>query len=120
MNLLMIDDEDDIRTVARVALETVGQMEVTDCSSAKEGFEALEKSKPDVILLDYMMPEIDGPGALKHIREMPGCESIPVIFLTARAQKDELEEYKKLGVKGTITKPFDPMELAEQVKALLG
>lgn len=120
MKILIVDDENDIRGVTKLALETVGQMEVVDFANGSGALDYLAQNPVDGILLDYMMPGDDGPRVLEKIRSIPGRESIPVIFLTARAQNDQIEDYKALGVAGTITKPYDPMTLAGQVRELFG
>ena len=116
ISVVIIDDEIDIRVVLRMALETVGGMEVVEFEAAADALAYLKRTRPSIILLDYMMPEMDGPATLRKIREMPECAGVPVVFLTARAQTHELAEYKTMGVAGTITKPFDPMQLADQIK----
>jgi len=117
--ILMIDDEDDIRTVAQMSLQTVGGFQVLLASGGEEGLEMLEREKPDLILLDVMMPGIDGPGTLKRLKENPETAHIPVVFLTAKAQQMELEELKSMGAAGVLTKPFDPMKLPELVRGYL-
>jgi two-component system, OmpR family, response regulator len=117
--ILHIEDEVDIQEVARIALEDVGGFFVTVVGSGKEGLAAASRTQPDVILLDVMMPGMDGPTTLQELRRTPATASIPVIFMTAKAQTHEIERYLALGALGVITKPFDPMTLAEEVSALL-
>jgi two-component system, OmpR family, response regulator len=117
--ILHIEDEVDIQEVARIALEDVGGFSVTVVGSGREGLAAARRSRPDVILLDVMMPGMDGPTTLQELRRAPSTASIPVIFMTAKAQAHEIERYLALGALGVITKPFDPMTLAEEVTALL-
>lgn len=117
--ILMIDDEDDIRTVAQMSLQTVGGFQVVLASGGEEGLKMLAREKPDLILLDVMMPGIDGPGTLRRLKENPESAHIPVVFLTAKAQQMELEELKSMGAAGVLTKPFDPMKLPEQVREYL-
>jgi CheY-like chemotaxis protein len=119
MKALIIDDENDIRRIARLALTKVGKMEVIDASTGLEGIEKAILEKPDVILLDVMMPTMDGPTVLAALKENPITNKIPVIFLTAKAMPAELERLKALGAKGVLTKPFDPLILASQVKNLI-
>lgn len=117
--ILMIDDEDDIRTVAQMSLQTVGGFQVVLASGGEEGLKVSEKEKPDLIILDVMMPGLDGPGTLKRLKENPESAHIPVVFLTAKAQQMELEELKSMGAAGVLTKPFDPMKLPELVREYL-
>lgn len=119
MKILIIDDESDIRRIARLALSKVGKMDVVDASNGQEGLEKAETEQPDVILLDVMMPSMDGPSTLANLQNNPATNNIPVVFLTAKAMPSELERLRCLGVKGVLTKPFDPMILATQIKDLL-
>jgi CheY-like chemotaxis protein len=120
MRILYVDDEDDIREIAMMALELDGDMEVRGEASGAAAIATAEAWNPDVILLDVMMPSMDGPTTLKRLRENPLTAQITVIFITARAQAREIEAFIGLGAKGVITKPFDPMTLAGDVRATLG
>ena len=115
----MVDDDADIRKICNVSLASVGGWEVTLAASGPEALEKLAQEKPDVILLDVMMPGMDGPTTYAKIKELPGCNDLPVILITAKVQQHELEKYTKLGVAGVIMKPFDPMKLPDQVLTLL-
>ncbi|HEY9856718.1 MAG TPA: response regulator [Stenomitos sp.] len=118
--ILIVDDEDDIREVAKLSLELMGAIEVIPASS---GHEALEKARlelPDAILLDVMMPDMDGPATFHHLQAQAETRAIPVVLLTAKVQSSDRRQFADLGVQGVIAKPFDPMQLAEQVCALLG
>lgn len=118
--ILHVDDEADIREVAAMALELDPDVALTSAGSGEAALERLaEGLRPDVILLDVMMPRLDGPGTLRRLRELPGLEETPVIFMTARAQTGELGAWLALGALGVIVKPFDPMELARQVRDVL-
>lgn len=117
--ILYIDDEDDIREVAQMALEIDSDLEVRTSASGAEGIEEAIAWRPDLILLDVMMPVMDGPTVLKHLRENPATASIPVIFITARTQAQEVAALESLGGRGVLAKPFDPMTLAEQARAFL-
>jgi two-component system OmpR family response regulator len=120
LSILHVDDEPDIREVAAMALDLDPDVELTSSESGEAALVLLQAGlRPDVILMDVMMPRLDGPGALRRLRELPGLETTPVIFMTARAQSAELDAYLKLGAIGVITKPFDPMSLAGQVRDLL-
>jgi CheY-like chemotaxis protein len=119
VRVLLIDDEDDIRRVARLSLSRVGKMDVAEASSGVEGVRRAEADPPDVILLDVMMPGLDGPSTLSALRSRPRTASIPVVFLTAKAMPAEIERLRGLGAKGVLIKPFDPMALPGQLTALL-
>lgn len=114
--VMLIDDEDDIREVAKMALELVGELEVLCCESGEKGIAGVDEFSPDVILLDWMMPAMDGPDVFKKLREQ-GCE-VPVIFMTAKVQKEEVDALMALGARGVISKPFDPMSLTEKINEL--
>ncbi|MDR9499515.1 MAG: response regulator [Hydrogenovibrio sp.] len=116
--ILYVEDEADIREVAMVALEGVGGYTVKPCSSGDEALREAEAFSPELILLDVMMPEMDGPSTLKALRELPSLSDVPVVFMTAKVQPAEIEYFKSLGACEVIPKPFDPMTLAEQVKAI--
>ncbi len=116
--IVLIDDEPDIRTIGRLSLERVGGWTVHTAASGAEGLEAARNHRPDLILLDVMMPGLDGPGTLAKLRTDPTLASIPVVFMTAKVQRDEVDLYLKLGVAGVIPKPFDPMTLPTQLRAI--
>jgi len=116
--ILIVEDDLDIQTVARIALETVGGLTVETCGSGKEAIEVAPRFRPDLILLDVMMPEMDGPTTLQHLRADPTVGTTPVVFCTAKAMPAELEHYRNLGSAGVIAKPFDPMALADQVREI--
>lgn len=119
MKVLIIDDEEDIRSVAALSLGVLGGAEVVEANTGRGGIQLAESEKPDVILLDMMMPEMDGPATLRALREHPPTSRIPVIFLTARAVKGDADRLKEMGAQGILTKPFDPTSLASQVRAIL-
>ncbi len=116
--ILYVEDEPDIQTVASMALEMVGGFEVKICSSGQEALNSALEFKPDLILLDVMMPEMDGPTTMRRLRELEGLAAVPVVFMTAKVQPAEVAEYKALGAIEVIPKPFDPMTLADQVRAV--
>lgn len=120
LRLLHVDDEADIREVAAFSLELDPDIAVTSAASGLAALDALRSGAAfDVILLDVMMPEVDGPETLRRLRELEAHESTPVIFMTARAQEGELDRYRALGALDVIIKPFDPMTLAQQVRSVL-
>ncbi len=121
LSVLYVDDEPDIREVATLALGLDDGVSVRAAGSGQDALNALADTtfRPDVIMLDVMMPHMDGPATLTEIRRIPGCETIPVIFITARAQSHELAGFLKLGAVGVITKPFDPMMLPVEVRAMV-
>ncbi|NBW11748.1 MAG: response regulator [Caulobacteraceae bacterium] len=120
MKILHIDDEPDIREVTALALGIDPDIDLTSCPSGQAGLEALTGGlTPDAILLDVMMPGLDGPGTLERIRALDGFADTPVIFMTARAQAQEQARFIGMGAVGVIIKPFDPMTLAEQVRDIL-
>jgi two-component system, OmpR family, response regulator len=116
--ILMVEDEPDIQAVARVALEAVGGFTVEMCSSGKEALDRVLRCNPDLILMDVMMPGMDGPSTLLQLRAEPATASFPVIFMTAKVQSHEVARYKDIGGLGVIAKPFDPMTLAASVRSL--
>lgn len=116
--ILMVEDEPDIQAVARVALEAVGGFTVEMCSSGQEALQRVVACNPDLILMDVMMPGMDGPTTLKKLRADPATAGYPVIFMTAKVQSQEVSRYKDIGGLGVIAKPFDPMTLAASVRSL--
>lgn len=120
MKILIIDDEEDIRSIAAMSLGILGGLEVVEADGGADGIAKAEADKPDAILLDIMMPVMDGPATLVKLQENEQTKSIPVIFLTARAMTNEVERLKSMGATGVLTKPFDPTKLTSQVKDILG
>jgi two-component system, OmpR family, response regulator len=121
MRILYVDDEADIREVAGLALGLNGELEVEAVGSGAEAISLLESNqfRPDALLLDVMMPGMDGPTLLQAIRALPAYAATPVVFITARAQREEQNRLLGLGAVGVITKPFDPMALAGELLSLL-
>ena len=117
--ILYVDDEDDIREVAVMALELDPGFEVRACESGAELLDLAPEWLPDLILLDVMMPRMDGPTAFARLHQQPGTAAIPVVFITARTQSQDVAALKQLGARGVIAKPFDPMTLAAQVREYL-
>lgn len=116
--VLYVEDDSDIRTIASMALEVVGGLTLQACASGAEALAAAGPFAPQLLLLDVMMPGMDGPTTLARLREQPALRDVPVIFMTAKVQASEVAQYKALGALGVISKPFDPMTLAGQVQAL--
>ena len=121
INLLYVDDDIDIRTVATLALGLDGAIFTRPAESGPEALAMLHDGvwRPDAVLLDVMMPGMDGPAFLAEVRRMPGLESIPVVFITARSMQADVKRYYALGAAGVIVKPFDPLRLAGEVRTLV-
>lgn len=115
-SILYVEDEPDIREIAKIAMEMVGGFSVVMCASGEEALRKADGVKPDLLLLDVMMPGMDGPTTLKALRRLPGLAQTPVIFMTAKIQPKEVEEYKAMGALDVIPKPFDPMMLAQTLR----
>lgn len=118
--ILIIDDEDDIREVAALSLETVAGWEVIVANNGAAGLDRARQDKPDAILLDVMMPGMDGPTTFRELQKSPATASIPVILLTAKVQSADQRRFADLGVRAVLTKPFDPLTLSEQMEKVLG
>ncbi|WP_109465575.1 response regulator [Albibacillus kandeliae] len=119
MRLLHVEDDEDIREVAKMALELSGQFEVMQCPSGEDALEKAPQFKPEILLLDVMMPGMSGPTTLQKLREIKGLETTPAIFMTARAQPAEVEELKAMSALTVVVKPFDPITLGDQIMAAL-
>ena len=118
--VLIIDDEDDIREVAALSLEATVGWTIYTASSGKAGLEEAAKSQPEAILMDVMMPEMDGPTTFKNLQLNPITAGIPVILLTAKVQGVDQRRFAGLGVAAVLFKPFDPLTLAQQISEVLG
>lgn len=116
--VLVVDDDDGIRDVVDIALNLVGGFDVTCASSGEEALSLLDDHSFDVVVLDVMMPGLDGPSTLRRMRSTFNGSDVPVVFLTAKAQPHERMELQSLGVSGVIVKPFDPLTLADDVRNL--
>lgn len=116
LRVLYVDDEPDIRELVGISLGLDPEIQVKSCASGGDALVAAAEWSPDLIILDVMMPSMDGPETLKHLQEKETTADIPVVFMTARAQKRELAHFLSLGAVGVIPKPFDPMGLAGVVK----
>jgi len=116
--ILYAEDQIDIQQVAILALETVGGFTVKTCNSGLEATMAIDNFKPQLLLFDVMMPDMDGPTALIKIREMPDYKNTPAIFMTAKVQSNEVQSYLDMGAIAVIAKPFDPMTLASEIQEI--
>ena len=119
-SILVIDDEKNLCTVIKACLENIGRWQVLVAQSGSEGLTLAETEHPDAILLDVMMPDIDGMALFQKLQANLATQKIPVIFLTAKVQTVDLNEFSLLGVAGVISKPFDPLRLSELVAKTLG
>lgn len=118
--VMLVDDDADIRTIGEMCLNKVGGWQVVLAASGADALEQAPREQPDVILLDVMMPGMDGPTTFGHLRALPATASTPIIFMTAKVQKPEVERYLALGAAGVISKPFDPMTLHAEIRRMLG
>ena len=118
--ILLVDDEDDIREVAQMSLEMTAGWEVVTAPSGADALRTAAAEQPDAILLDVMMPGMDGPATARALRAEPDTAEIPIILLTAKVQAADRRRFDDLGVAGILAKPFDPIALADQVREVLG
>lgn len=118
--ILIIDDEDDIREVAALSLESVAGWLVLTANSGAQGLARAAEHQPDAILLDVMMPGMDGPTTFRELRKNPVTADIPVLLLTAKVQSTDQRRFADLGVEAVLFKPFDPMTLSVQIASVLG
>ncbi|ARU30132.1 response regulator [Cellvibrio sp. PSBB006] len=116
--ILYVEDDPDIQAIAVMVLETIQGFTLEVCSSGNESVQKAEAFNPDLILLDVMMPNMDGPETLERLREFPTLAVTPVVFMTAKVQPQEVQAYLDLGAVGVIAKPFDPMILADQLREI--
>lgn len=116
--ILHVEDDPSIQAVARVALEAVGGFQVLSCSSGQDALDQVQGFAPDFILLDVMMPGMDGPQTLTRLSQLVDIGQVPVAFMTAKVQPAEIAHYRDLGALDVIIKPFDPMQLAAQVRKI--
>lgn len=116
--ILFVEDEEDIRTIANIALVSLGGFDVKFCASGAEAIQEAKKFHADLFLLDVMMPGMDGIQTLDELRKIPSVADTPVIFMTAKVQTKEIENYRNLGAIDVISKPFDPMNLAIKIKEI--
>jgi CheY-like chemotaxis protein len=116
--ILLVDDDDDIRKVAGISLVKIGKFELLTAACGEEGLHIAEAEKPDMIILDMNMPGMDGLEVLEKLRENPATASIPVMFMTAKTQARDKEDYMARGACGVIEKPFDPMSISNEIRKI--
>ena len=113
-----VEDDEDIQRIVRMALERVGKMTVALVSDPTQAIQTITEFRPDLVMLDWMMPVMDGPTLFRQMKLRPETSSLPVVFITAKASQRELDELKSLGAAGTISKPFSPKDLPDQLRAI--
>jgi two-component system alkaline phosphatase synthesis response regulator PhoP len=118
--ILIIDDDPDIREATQLCLEIAKGWEILTAASSQEGLEKAALEQPDAVLLDVMMPDMDGIATFERMRADPVTQHIPVILLTAKAQPVDYRQYVQMNVSAIITKPYDPLTLADQIAEILG
>lgn len=116
--VLLVDDEPDIQAIAKLSLEKVGGFTALICSSGHEAIDEIANFKPDLVLLDVMMPGMDGPSTLKSLQDKGLVDNVPVVFFTAKVLSSEVEELKSMGASEVIAKPFDPMTLPAELSEI--
>lgn len=119
LHILYVEDEPDIRMIGKRSMQSIGKFVVKECASGHDALAAVASFTPDVLVLDVMMPYMNGPETLQKLRALPVTASTPVIFMTAKVQANEVSEYMALGAIGVIAKPFEPMSLAQQITDML-
>jgi CheY-like chemotaxis protein len=118
IRICYVEDDEDIQRIVRMSLERVGKMTVALVTDPTRAIEAMLEFNPDLVMLDWMMPVMDGPTLFQQMKLRPETKSLPVVFITARASQRDLDELKSLGCAGTISKPFSPKDLPEQLRAI--
>jgi two-component system OmpR family response regulator len=118
VRICYVEDDEDIQRIVRVSLERIGKMTVEVVSDPMVAIERMIAFKPELVMLDWMMPGMDGPTLLRKMRDTEETKQLPVVFITAKASQRELDELRSLGAVGTISKPFSPKDLPEQLKAI--
>ena len=113
-----VEDDEDIQRIVRMSLERIGKMTVTVVGDPTKAIDAIIEFKPDLVMLDWMMPVMDGPTVFRTMKTLPETSGLPVVFITAKAAQRDLDELKALGAAGTISKPFSPRDLPEQLRAI--
>ena len=115
-----VEDDEDIRRIVRMSLERIGKMTVEVVGDPMVAIEAMKSFSPDLVMLDWMMPGMDGPTLFKKMKEHPETGALPVVFITAKASQAELDDLVRMGAVGTISKPFNPKDLPDQLRAIWG
>lgn len=113
-----VEDDEDIQRIVRMSLERVGKMTVEVVGDPLKAIDAMVAFGPQLVMLDWMMPGMDGPTLFRRMKELPETKAFPVVFITAKASEKELDELRQLGAAGTISKPFSPKDLPEQLRAI--
>jgi len=113
--ILYVEDDADIRQIVSMSLEMVGHYTVTACGSCADALQEVDDFTPDLLLLDVMMPEVDGPSTLRQLRKRDSAVAAPAVFITAKVQAGDMAQYRQLGVLDVIVKPFDPMALSDRI-----
>ena len=113
-----VEDDEDIQKIVRVSLERIGRITVEVIGDPLVAIDAIKAFKPELVMLDWMMPGMDGPTLYRKMKEIPEVRDLPVVFITAKASQRELDELRALGAAGTISKPFSPKDLPEQLRAI--
>jgi CheY-like chemotaxis protein len=113
-----VEDDEDIQRIVRMSLERIGKMTVQVVSNPTQAIEAMKTFGPDLVMLDWMMPEMDGPTLYRKMKAEPATSGLPVVFITAKAAQRDLDELTALGAAGTISKPFSPKDLPDQLRAI--
>lgn len=118
VRIMHVEDDTSIQDVVRVALEIVGGFQVNTCSCGQDALDQFNRFQPQLVLLDVMMPGMDGPTTLKNLQQNFDLTKVPVVFMTAKVQANEIESYKALGAQDVVVKPFDPMTLSSQIRQI--
>jgi len=113
-----VEDDEDIQRIVRLSLERVGKMTVEVVGDPTKAIEAMTEFRPDLVMLDWMMPAMDGPALFQQMKLRPETNALPVVFITAKAAQRDLDELVKMGAVGTISKPFNPKDLPDQLRAI--
>jgi CheY-like chemotaxis protein len=116
--IFYVEDDEDIQRIVRMSLERIGKMRVEIIGDSTAAIDAMLAFRPDMILLDWMMPVIDGPTLFRAIQQRPELSRVPVVFITAKASQRELDELRKMGAAGVLSKPFSPKDLPEQLRTI--
>jgi CheY-like chemotaxis protein len=117
-NILYVDDDPDLQKIVQLSLQAKGEFTVQVCDSGMEAIAKVKESPPDLIILDVIMREMDGPETLLELRKLPEAADVPIIFMTSRVRPEKVKRYKEIGAVGVIEKPFQPRKLADQVRKL--